>query len=870
MKKVHWVLGTILATVVMFGGASYAHADFEDPCESPECLGPTFQGATDIVLYTNDPDAQLEASYTVTATDNIDASVTVTVTCNPTSPGIFPVGDNLVTCSATDSDTNTSNVQFYVTVQLDQIPPEITPPGTQTFSTTTIPAFPTLSPATATDDIDTEPTITYSPLSFSAGTTTVTWTATDDAGNEAATTSEVVIIDEGAGEEGFAIDDFVDLPNGCAVTDSSSNVHIFPEADSTSEYLAICALVEAQDLGIIDEFVVTEFPGFGLFVDSINGVSQEGAYWALSHNATSSEVGVAQLGLEEGDEISFVLTTFENEPLDYSLTLDIDSLIDVYNNIVLPSACSVVDTASTTHEFSGNYVAICAVAQALADEYIDSFDAVYFEGFGLFIDNFNDVEKPADTYWQFFVNESSSDVGVTDAELVVGDEISFLLSDFSNTPIESCECVHIRIIGLDEVIEEEEEETPPSGGGGGGGGTSHLTFNVPAALAYLSNKQSTDGSFGSSLLSDWAAIAFAAADPGAAKTKLKAHMQTSAPALSGVQDYIRHSMALMALGIDPYSGTTINYIAPIVSSFDGTQIGDASLDNDDIFALFPLTHAGYGSADEIISKSVAFIISRQQANGSWTGGVDVTAAAVQALAPLNSLPGVSAALTKAEAYLKSQQQNNGGFGNSSATSWTMQAIAALGQSETAWTAGGLYPRDYLATLQQSDGGVELVSANDLTRIWATEYAIPGATGKAWNALLSSFSKPSATTPTGGGTATSTATSTPTATTPAVATSTATSTATVATSSPITELFAEIADETPEEAFATRIAQVEEPTPSTEPAPIVEPETNEEAMQQIAAAAAVGDIDWRLLILALLVLILFGIVGYVAFVRKYWR
>ena len=304
----------------------------------------------------------------------------------------------------------------------------------------------------------------------------------------------------------------------------------------------------------------------------------------------------------------------------------------------------------------------------------------------------------------------------------------------------------------------------------GGGGVVHLQMNVQNALTYLSSKQGADGSFSSPLYSDWVALAFAASDSGVAKTNLRSYLQTSSPTLSSATDYERHAMALMALGIDPYNGTSVDYISPILAAFDGTQVGDASLENDDIFALFPLTHAGYGAGDAVIQKIVAFIISRQLGSGAWTGGVDMTAAAIQALAPLSSLPDVSAALTKAEAYLRAQQQTNGGFGTSFSTSWALQAIAALGQSGSSWTSGGLTPNDYLASLQQLDGGMEPTTSSSDARVWATAYAVPAGLGKTWNSLLSSYSKPANPLGIGGITAT-TATSTATSTIPLAATST---------------------------------------------------------------------------------------------------
>ncbi len=265
---------------------------------------------------------------------------------------------------------------------------------------------------------------------------------------------------------------------------------------------------------------------------------------------------------------------------------------------------------------------------------------------------------------------------------------------------------------------------------------------MPAALGYLQSKQHQDGSFGASAFSDWAAIAFSAAG-STNNSALEKYLRTTTPSLSSVTDYERHAMALEAFGINPYSGTQTDYIAHIVSAFDGTQIGDVHLDNDDVFALFPLLSAGYGAHDAIIKKTTAFILSAQTAGGSWDESVDMTAAAIQALSEVDSLPGVSSALTKAKSYLHTEQQSNGGFNNSFSTSWALQAIAAFGDASSAWAPGGHTAAESLASLQQSDGGVELVSAPEQTRIWATEYAIPAALGKPWSAVLGSYNKPTA-------------------------------------------------------------------------------------------------------------------------------
>lgn len=287
---------------------------------------------------------------------------------------------------------------------------------------------------------------------------------------------------------------------------------------------------------------------------------------------------------------------------------------------------------------------------------------------------------------------------------------------------------------------------PPPAPSGGGGGIFIAQFDVQRAVSFLASQQRADGSFSSTLLSDWAAIAYAV--PGAAeqREKLRGFFASSSPELSSVTDYERHAMALEALGINPYSGEAQDYIALVAGAFDGTQIGDAALVNDDIFALFPLMHAGYGADDDIIRKIVAFIISKQAANGSWENSVDLTSAAIQALSQVNSLPDVSLPIANARGYLSSSPRINGGFGNEFSTSWALQAIYALGESPLHWMSGALNPRDYLAALQQSDGGIGPASNDVGTRIWATAYAVPAAEGKTWDSLLQDFDKPAPSAP----------------------------------------------------------------------------------------------------------------------------
>ena len=65
-------------------------------------------------------------TYTVTATDDVDAQVTPI--CTPASGSTFPVGSTTVTCTATDIAGNVATKTFTVTVTPQPLPPIPTPP----------------------------------------------------------------------------------------------------------------------------------------------------------------------------------------------------------------------------------------------------------------------------------------------------------------------------------------------------------------------------------------------------------------------------------------------------------------------------------------------------------------------------------------------------------------------------------------------------------------------------------------------------------------------------------------------------------------------------------------------------------------------
>lgn len=616
---------------------------------------PTISGTADITAEATSS-AGAYVTFSVTATDT-DSSP-LTSLCSPDSGSLFALGSTTtVTCTATSAinAASSTSATFDIGV-VDTTAPMFSAPSHTIVASSSLTVVPSTAYPTVTDSVDGAITPTYVIQQTGAHSIHVDWSATDSAGNISSFGSDITTIDPAG----------ITVSDDCTVTDSNGDSHTFAQ---TNTFLGICALQAAKDAGAIGDFVLTNDPGLGLYVQSVNGTSAGATeYWAIWQNEGYTACGLGCLPVAQGDTLSLVLTDW------------------------------MANTESTGVAFS-----------------IDSLTAT--------------TSAPA----------------------------------------------------------------PSNSGGGGGGETVHFNLDIPLALSYLVSKQNVDGSFNSSMLSDWIAIAFAASDPGSAKTNLYQYLLTSSPTLSSVTDYERHAMALMALGINPYNGTSKDYITPIVNTFDGTQIGDTNLDNDDIFAIFSLMSAGYSPNDPMMKSIVAHILEAQRPDGSWDGSPDMTAAAVQAIGPFFSVPGYGAAMGRAMGYLASTQQASGGWGSVDSTSWVQTMMNAARELDAAHaptftSSGGRYPLDEIAGAQQSDGAVRPVSDTVDNRVWSTSYAIVAASGKSWLTLLQPFSRPSGSgiTTSGGSvvemTETSTATTTPltASSTPAVATSTP---ETVSTSTP---------------------------------------------------------------------------------------
>jgi hypothetical protein len=151
----------------------------------------------------------LEATSAAGAPYDVSSQVTAFDTCSDVgigfapAPANYPLGDTVVTVTATDNSFNQSTDTMTVTVQ-DTTPPDLTVPanisvecnalGGVSINDDAIQAF--LAGASATDIVDANPVITNdAPGTFPLGDTMVTFTATDFSGNAASIAATVTVTD---------------------------------------------------------------------------------------------------------------------------------------------------------------------------------------------------------------------------------------------------------------------------------------------------------------------------------------------------------------------------------------------------------------------------------------------------------------------------------------------------------------------------------------------------------------------------------------------------------------------------------------------------------------------------------------------------
>ena len=211
-----------LAVICTVGGTTVHSGDTFAPglvtvtCDATDTAGNTGTGSftvtvqdTTAPVLTLPADQHLEATgpggatstYTATAADAVDGSVTPT--CTPASGSTFPLGSTTVQCTVTDAAGNTAKGSFAVDVN-DSSAPVVTVPDAITAEATGPDGAAVSFTVAATDSVDGSRPVTCllafgttvnSGDTFALGSTTVACRATDTAGNIGTGSFSVRVVD---------------------------------------------------------------------------------------------------------------------------------------------------------------------------------------------------------------------------------------------------------------------------------------------------------------------------------------------------------------------------------------------------------------------------------------------------------------------------------------------------------------------------------------------------------------------------------------------------------------------------------------------------------------------------------------------------
>jgi Prenyltransferase and squalene oxidase repeat len=267
--------------------------------------------------------------------------------------------------------------------------------------------------------------------------------------------------------------------------------------------------------------------------------------------------------------------------------------------------------------------------------------------------------------------------------------------------------------------------------------------------SYLLAAQNTDGGFGpspgsrsSALYAGWAALGLAASGENPQDVvrnghSLIAYVESGAGS-SDPGDIERNILVAAVAGLPATSFGGRDLVAELRADFrpDGSVNNQTNWTS---FAVLALRAAGVAPPPD----TLAWLVRQQDSDGGFNfatrGGlsdVDDTGAALEALAGVGG-SAASHARTRAVAYIRGQQDRDGGFpsmpgagSNAQSTAFGVQGLLAAGVDPgSLHRRGAPSPLDYLRSLITADGHVRYARSTEGTPVWVTAEALMALDGK---------------------------------------------------------------------------------------------------------------------------------------------
>jgi hypothetical protein len=264
-------------------------------------------------------------------------------------------------------------------------------------------------------------------------------------------------------------------------------------------------------------------------------------------------------------------------------------------------------------------------------------------------------------------------------------------------------------------------------------------------VAWLRGAQNDDGGFGfepgqdsSPVMTGWAVLGLEAAginprDLGQGDPTPISYLAGTVAEISTTGDLERTILLLRGAGLDPRDFHGHDLVRRLLArrGRDGSWGGQV---NPTAFGILALKAAGVSAGN---AGSAAWLRRQQNHDGGWgfaagtPSDADSTGAVLQALAA----SGDRAGIRRGVGYLRATQGAGGGFAlqggavNAQSTAWAVQGLIAAGVSPSSVRKGGRSPLDYLASVRAGDGHYRYSATSDQTPVWVTAQALMAVSGK---------------------------------------------------------------------------------------------------------------------------------------------
>ncbi|HSB57380.1 MAG TPA: HYR domain-containing protein [Nitrosopumilaceae archaeon] len=278
------------------------------------------------------------------------------------APTLFPIGDTIITWTATDNAGNSASSKQVVTVQ-DTTKPKIKVPSDIVIeATSAVDNNATLGDPTVTDNGEIKSITNDAPSAFPLGTTIVTWIATDVAGNVATGTQKVKLVDSTA--------PIITVPSDVEFEAVSPTENLVPIGQANATDVQFVTITnDAPPVFPLGETIVTwnatDVDGhWSIATQKITVVDTTAPILAIPEDVTAEATGLdhnlVSIGDATAQDIIGISSITNNAPPDFPFgkTLVTWTAIDTSgNSISANQTISVVDTTAPQLKLPKNIVA---------------------------------------------------------------------------------------------------------------------------------------------------------------------------------------------------------------------------------------------------------------------------------------------------------------------------------------------------------------------------------------------------------------------------------------------------------------------------------------------------------------------------------